>query len=153
MIATIFGRQINLFQPLLHAAAFVVLGSVAMLVYFLIARAGGNTPDATVFWLISGALLLLFALLNCATSIGSDKLILHVQKAFLAYGLAMVGLGGAAWLFSGVSIFEAESFRSIYMMLLVAQMTLLAIALFIRSVFAWLIDDEGGPKGKYQNRK
>lgn len=89
-------------------------------------------------WTSSAACLLLFLVFNNALSIFSDQFLVYAQESLLTFALTLIGLGLMAWLLSGLSINDAPPFRTIYLVMVMAYGSLLALCFFLRSMVDYL---------------
>jgi hypothetical protein len=128
-------QHIEMKIPHPHRQGLVVL--IAGLVFMLV---GKFTASPTFPWLTSGAFLLLFVVFNNGLGIFADNFGQYVQQSMPVFVGLLVGLGGLAYLISGISIYEAKSFRTIYVVLIMAYFTLLTLCLLVRQAADYLKD-------------
>lgn len=93
-------------------------------------------------WLTSGACLLLFIVFNNGASIFADHFYKYVQESMMVFIGLLLASGLLAWLISGYTIHEAEPYRTIYIILIMAYFTLCALCLLIRSVVDFLLSKD-----------
>jgi O-antigen ligase len=91
-------------------------------------------------WLTSGAFLLFFAVANNVQSIFSEHYGRYIQQSVLTFLTLLVGLGFMAYLVSGLTIFneKIKYYRIIYMVLIMAYFTLMALCFVVRSLVDYL---------------
>jgi hypothetical protein len=127
--------------PWLASIALACTTSV-MLVTKVVFWSGWVTEEPEFFWITSGAFLLLFSVVNTILSLGAEWYFRYLQVSVLSFLVLLIASALFATLFSGVSIFGAGTFRSIYAILLIGYFTLLAVGMFIKFIINWLARDE-----------
>ena len=96
-------------------------------------------PSGTFAWLVSGAMLLFYIVLNAAIAIFSVNFFKYFQQSLVAFGALVVGTALLATATSGLSIKDpSHSYRTIYIVLIFGFLTLLALSFLIRSVVDFL---------------
>ncbi len=111
---------------------------VLILIINLLTLAGGVGPDRffqpNIFWINTIAFLLVYALFNSILSIVTEEQNKYWGSSIITF-VAICVLGGLmAWLFSGLSIDEAGSFRWIYTVFAMGYIILLAIVRSMRKI-------------------
>lgn len=113
-------------------AIFSFILSLTLMLFVKLAFMGGLLDtDAELFWVVSAAFILLYAFVSSLLSLGAKFYFEYLQQAVLSFCLLLIGSAVAAGFFSSLSILEIDSFRMIYMVLLVAYFALLILAYFI----------------------
>jgi hypothetical protein len=115
---------------------FVVLGIslVAMIVFYALKLAGMMDVDNRVFWVIGGATTLFYGLFNSVISLASVDMNVYWFRSTLSYAALMIASATLAFLFSGITITEAGSFKWIYMVLTFGYLLFLSIMRFMRKI-------------------
>ncbi len=124
--------KISIPTPLAQALGILSISLVMMLG----AALGGNKDFP---WLVSGAFLLLFVVFNNALGIFAENMFKYLQHSIYSFMGLIVSLGLLSYLVSGQSIFaERGQNRTIYIILVLAYFSLLALAFMIRSIADYL---------------
>lgn len=104
-------------------------------VALLMMLAGGFSGSANWSWMVAGAMLMFFALINSVLSIFAAQRMRYYQFSLYGTMFLFIALGGLAQLISGQSIFEgAADNRSIFIVLLLAYFSLMGLAFMLRSL-------------------
>ncbi len=119
-------------MPRYLAAGIGGVAAVAMLVASFIAE------DKLTIWLISASFLLLFSLSNHIQSILVDNYKKYTIEGVYTFMITFIVLGGLSVLLSGISIFDAGSYRTIYIVILVSFFFFMGIIMLIKSVLLFL---------------
>ena len=94
----------------------------------------GVQTCALPIWSIATAFMLLFALLNSIASLSADSSTKYWGASMYSYiGLA-VCTGLAAWFFSGVPVGEAESYKSIYLVVTIGFLVFISMVNFMKRI-------------------
>jgi len=85
-------------------------------------------------WMIAAAFLLFFAMLNSVFSLSSKSMMRYWGRSVYCFmGLAVLS-GLTAWLFSGLTIGEAGSYRWIFIVVTIGYLIFLSIVTFMRNI-------------------
>lgn len=131
-------------KPMVQGA-FVFIAALVMMLGGL-GLEGGDWP-----WTAAGAFILLFTVFNNGLAIFSEKFSVYFQQSAYTFMALLVILGFAAYGISGESIFAGKGVnRTIFLVLILAYFSLLAIAFMIRNVADFLQnrDEDMQKKGK-----
>ncbi|WCL80997.1 hypothetical protein PPO43_13565 [Saprospira sp. CCB-QB6] len=110
-----------------------VLGIFAAALLMMLA--GGVASSANWTWMVAGAMLMFYALVNSVLSIFAAQRMRYYQFSLYGTMFLFFALGGLAQLISGQSIFEGPANnRSIFIVLLLAYFSLMALAFMLRSL-------------------
>ncbi len=118
------------------AQAIVILaGAIAlMLGGWLLTVTRIYRVDPLFAWSIATAFMLLFALLNSLMSLRADSIMKYWAPSMYSYlGLALC-TGLAAWLFSGIPLREAGTYRWIYIVVTVGFLIFLSMVNFMKKI-------------------
>jgi hypothetical protein len=90
--------------------------------------------DPMLYWIIAGTFLLFYALFNSILSLNADNITTYWSQSTGGYAVLLVVSSCVAWLFSGKTIGEADSFRWIFMVLTFGYLLFLCITRFVRKI-------------------
>lgn len=85
-------------------------------------------------WTISAAATLFFAVANSVLSLGAQDQNKYWSNSIMSYMAIVLISCGIAWLFSGLSIYEAKSFRWIYIVFTFGYLLFLCIIRAMRKI-------------------
>jgi len=105
----------------------------------IIAGLVGNTLNV---WLVSASMLLLFSVLVNIQSLLVPNFKEYTKKAMYSFVITFIALGLLSRLVSGISVFDAGSYRTIYIVILVSYFFFLAIIMFIKGVIGFLLEKD-----------
>lgn len=127
-----FDQHIN--RPLIQAALIFGSGFVIMLAGWLLGKIHVVTQDPLFPWSIAAAFMLLFALVNSLLSLRADSFTKYWGASMYSYmGLAFCN-AFVAWLFSGISIGNAGSYRWIYIVVTFGFIVFLTLVNTVRRI-------------------
>lgn len=139
MALSFLERKMNpLQQVLLFAGA-----SVAMMVLtWLFNLTGWYEKDPLFPWSVGTAFLLLFAVFTSLMSLNADSSLQYWGRSVYAFlGLAFFN-GLAAWLFSGVPLGEAHSYRWIYIVVTIGFLVFLSVVNLMKKIVQFAEKEE-----------
>ena len=132
-------RKMN---PLRQAAIFLGGTLFFMLLTLLLNQTGWYEIDPLFPWSVATAFLLLFAIFNSIMSLNADSFLKYWGRSIYAFmGLALAN-GLAAWLFSGVPIGEAQSYRWIYIVITIGFVVFLTMVNLMRKIVTFAEKEE-----------
>jgi hypothetical protein len=108
----------------------LMFGGAAALMIII---AGFVAQKPITVWLISASMLLLFSIMNNIQSIVVPKYGEYLQQSLVAFVATFIALGGLSTLCSGISIFEAKPYRTIYIIILVTYFFFIGIIMLMKS--------------------
>lgn len=123
-------------KPRVQGLAIFIFGLVCLPLFKL--ASAGVSVTSNYAWLTGGAMLLFYAVLNNLMVLTAAHLGKYIQESLLVFIVMLIALSLVAYAVSGKSIFEAGSYRSIYVVLVVGHLTLLAVSIFIRTVINYI---------------
>lgn len=104
----------NLKDPIIQGAIVLAGIAIVMLTAFIISKFSLNLITLRFYWLTTTAFLLFFAVFNSVSSLASNDGVKFWGRSMYSYmGLAICS-GILAWLFSGISIFDAGSYSWLF---------------------------------------
>lgn len=125
------------------AALFLMLGGV------LLDKLGVLEMDRLYPWSIATAFMLLFALFNSIMSLQSDNFGQYWGASMYSYIALATLCGLAAWLLSGVTISNAESYKAIYIVVTFGFLVFISMVNFIKKIVNFAeTEDWQAPRGK-----
>lgn len=116
-------------------AVVVLAGAIVLMVGgWLLAVMHIFSGDPLFAWSIATAFMLLFALLNSLMSLRADSFTKYWGRSMYSYlGLALC-TGLAAWLFSGIPLREAGTYRWIYIVVTVGFLVFLSMVNLMKKI-------------------
>lgn len=121
-------------EPLAQALLFFGAAIFFMLMTLLFNQTGWYEIDRLFPWSVGTAILLLFAVFNSLMSLNADSFMKYWGRSVYAFlGLAFAN-GLAAWLFSGVPIGQAQSYRWIYIVVTIGFIVFLTMVNLMRKI-------------------
>ncbi len=107
---------------------------LAMLLFLIPSWAGIFELSQHFPWTVAAAFTLLFGISNAVLSLGSSDMNKYWGSSIMCYmGVLVIG-GSMAWLFSGQNIYEAKSFRWIYMVFTFGYLLFLCMVRAMRKI-------------------
>ncbi len=131
MALSLFRRS---FSPLLQAGLVFTGALVFMLGGFALGAAGVYRLETLFPWSIATAFLLLFAILNSLMCLKASNTLKYWGSSVYSYLALAVANGLAAWLFSGIPLGEAESYRWIYIVVTIGFLVFLSMVNFMKKI-------------------
>ena len=123
-----------------------------MLFAFLLTVSGIYDQEPLFAWSIAAAFLLLFALYNSLLSLNTDKPSQYWGQSVYSYiGLAFV-MSMAAWLFSGISLSNAGSYKFIYLVVTIGFMVISSMVNFMKKIVQFAEREEWTQPRKRRRR-
>ncbi len=129
-------QYINLNIPTPFRQA-LLLGASSV-VFMLVGRYATGTPSFA--WTSSCAFMLFFIVFNNAAGIFADNFGKYVQQSLPVFAGLLLTLGLFATLISGLDIRSLPAFRTIYIVVIFANFSLLALCFLVRRVADFLRD-------------
>ncbi len=129
-------------DPLLQAAVFFGVSLVFMLFTLLFRWLDWFPVDRVFPWSIATAFLLLYAVFSSLMSLTATSGLKYWGRS--VYGFAGLALadGVAAWLTSGLSLGEAQSYRWIYVVIAICFLVFLSIVNLMRKIVSFAEKEE-----------
>ena len=142
------------FSPLLQAA-IVFGGAVVFMAFGWLLTVTGIYPTERLFaWSIGAAFMLFFAMFNSLLSLRADNFAKYWAASMYSFLALALSTSGAAWLFSGVPIDEAESYRWIYIVVTFGFLVFLSLVNFMKIIVRFAEREEwNAPRTRNRKRK
>ena len=122
------------FSPIEQAAMVLGGGLLIMMGGWALTASGVFVLERLFAWSIAAAFLLFFAIFNSLMSLRADNFVKYWGRSVYSFiGLAL-GLSTAAWLFSGVAIGDAESYRWIFIVVTFGFLVFLSLVNFMKVI-------------------
>lgn len=131
MALSLFQRS---FSPLLQAGVVFAGAVIFMFGGYLLGVTGLYRLETLYPWSIATAFLLLFAILNSLMCLKAPNALKYWGNSIYSYLALAVGNGLAAWLFSGIPLGEAESYRWIYIVVTFGFLVFLSMVNFMKKI-------------------
>lgn len=126
----------NVLNPYLQAGICLALALLFMLISAII------KIEETFPWVIAGSFALLFSLFNSIIMLRIKDMKQYWQRSIFSF-IGMLVIGGLlAYLFSGIGINDAGSFRWIFIILTFGYLSFLSIVAFIKRMFFIIAREE-----------
>ncbi len=122
----------NITSPIKQAMGIAGAGVLMMLLGKLV------FSDPLFPWMTSGACLLFFVVFNNLFAIFTEDFKKYVERSMVSFVGMVIFVGFAAFLLSGVGIFDAEPYRTIYIVMIMAYFSLLVVAFLVRLIVDFL---------------
>ena len=121
-------------NPAMQALA-ILTGAVGLMLCGWFLTVTNVYPEEPLFaWSIATAFMLLFALLNSLMSLRADSFVRYWGRSMYSYlGLALF-TGLAAWLFSGIPLRDAGTYRWIYIVITFGFLVFLSMVNFMKKI-------------------
>ncbi|MBK7936526.1 MAG: hypothetical protein IPJ82_05330 [Lewinellaceae bacterium] len=121
-------------NPVMQAAVVLAGAALLMLCGWFLAATKIYAGDPLFAWSVATAFMLLFALLNSLMSLRADSFARYWGRSMYSYlGLALC-TGLAAWLFSGIPLRDAGTYRWIYIVITVGFLVFLSVVNFMKKI-------------------
>ncbi len=129
--------------PLYQAGVMLIIVLVADVLIYLVEATGLTEFDHLFPWVISGAMLLAFSMMNTLIGLNSDaKMNVYYGKSLMGYlGLAL-GAAILAKAFSSYSLGEAGSMWWIYIVITVGYLIFLGMMMLLKTIVAFAQEED-----------
>lgn len=142
---SIFEYQI---RPLFQALTVLVIIAIVCIIAKIAIWIGWFSPKEYFPYVVTFSFLLFYALGNCLLSFAEDNEAMYWTESILSYvGLSILG-GGISYLFSGLVISEAASFKWIYFVFTFGYVILLTIMRSIRKIVKFAQQEDNRFRGE-----
>ena len=129
--------------PLYQAGFLLLIILLGNILAYLIEASGVKTFDDLFPWVISGAIMLAFALMNTLIGLSTDsKMNVYYGKSLIGFiGLAL-GASVMAKTFSSYSLGEAGSMWWIYIVITVGYLIFLGMMVFMKTIVTFAQEED-----------
>lgn len=139
MAFSFFERKVD---PVWQAIPFFGISVLFMVFTWLLDKTGWYQTDQLFPWSLATAFLLLFAVFNSLMSLNADSFLRYWGRSMYSFmGLAFAN-GLAAWMFSGVAIGQAQSYRWIYIVVTIGFLVFLTMVNLMRKIVEFAEKEE-----------
>ena len=132
----------------MQAVITVICIPVFMFLFFIPSWLSVYDPDPYFPWTIAASFTLLFAVMNSVLSLGASDQNKYWGNSIIAYMAVVVAGGFIAWLVSGQNIYEAKSFRWIYIVFTFGYLLFLSIVRLMRKIVQIAQDQDARLRGE-----
>ncbi len=132
MISAFFEKNIT--RPALQASVVFAAGLVFMTIGWLLTISRIFTVDRLFAWSVAASLALLFAIFNSLISIRATHAGKYFGESIYSYMALAAGSGTAAWLFTGVAIRDANTYRWIFIVVTFGFLVFLSMVNFMKKI-------------------
>lgn len=126
----------NIMPPKMQAMLLGGSAALGMLIAKFVAQ------DQLTIWMIGATCLLLFALLNNGLSFYASNYKSYLMHSIYSFMFIMVGVIAWATVLSGLSVFEAGSYRNIFLIILVANFIFISMIITIKGLLTVLAEKD-----------
>ena len=129
----------------------VLIFSIALLfaaIEWLGKTAGLTDPDPNSPWIIFTSFVLFFSIVNSVLSLKAADMNKYWARSIMAFAGLLVISGACAWLFSGLTIDEAGSFRWLFFVLTFAFLAFLSITRLVKRIVDIAIKQDDRLRGE-----
>lgn len=142
---SIFNREIS---PLLQVGAILAVSVLISLIGKLLGLDTEDSLGAVFPWTISATFLLFFVIFNSALSFSYNNQNKYWLLSILSF-VVLVGVGGyLSYLLSGLSIYEAKSMKTIYIIFTIGYVVLLVIVRSMRNILQIVLKQDKRLRGE-----
>lgn len=129
------------YSPFLQAAIALAVG-VVLMIFGLILGGIGMEMSPRFPWMAAGAAIMLYAIFNSIISLFAKDPIKNWGQSFASFIGLIVGSGGLAWAFSGLSILEAGSFSWIFIVLVIGYLIFMSMVNVMKKIVEFAMREE-----------
>ncbi len=124
----------NITRPVLQASVVLTAGLVFMSIAWLLNISGVYAMDRLFPWSVAAAFALLFAIFNSLISIWAVKSAKYWGESVYSFMALALCSSTAAWLFSGIPIREAGTYRWIFIVVTFGFLVFLSMVNFMKRI-------------------
>lgn len=119
----------------IYQGIFLLVLALLIIVFGKIFNAVGLIEVSNLFsWLINTSFILLFAMMNAVLSLYSDNQMKYWSYSLYSFMGFLVASGAMAFIFSGVGISEAATYKWLFFMLTIIYLVFIAIVRLMRFI-------------------
>lgn len=135
-----FEKRMN--SPLTQALVVLAVAVAIMTVGWLLNWLSPGTLDQLFAWSIGSAFMLFFAILNSLLSLRADSFVKYWQASMYSYMALAFGTAMTAWVYSGIPIGEAGSYRWIYLVVSIGFIVFLSMINMMKTIVKFAEKEE-----------
>lgn len=124
-------------QPLWQFIYCIAGSLFVTLVFWSLVRFNVIDNHPKFYWQSATAFLLLYAIFNSLISLTAPNTGKYWSSSIMMFALLAVLAGGAAYLFSGVSVYDAGSYSFIYFVITFGYLVFISIMGFVKKIVAF----------------
>lgn len=121
-------------SPLIQGGIVILILLVFIGGGIILENIGVSKKDEIFPWIVTASMVLFYAIFNCVFSLNADNSNQYWFQSLLGFVLVAVGGGAIAYLFTGISIYDAKSIQWIYFVFTFAYLVFLSIVNFMRVI-------------------
>ena len=130
------------YHPVAQAAVCLIMGLVISLGGKLFNSAGIMEVGQRFPWMSAAAFMLFFALFNSVFSLSADNPTRYWQRSIYSFmGLAL-GAGLIAWGLSGLTVYEAGSYRWIFIVVTIGYLVFISMMNIMKKIVGFAQREE-----------
>ncbi|MBY5959840.1 hypothetical protein KUV50_16925 [Membranicola marinus] len=124
-------------NPFYMAAGLLLVFLVIFVLHYLYVLMAGETMDLLNIWvymMAAGMVFSIFSTINLLYAKNTGK---YYNKTLMAFaGLVIIGVLLATWI-SGENIFDLETYRNVFLFVIIAFLVFISVASLIKQVENW----------------
>jgi hypothetical protein len=132
----------NIYFPPFQAALVFVAALILMSIGWVLARNGVQAIDSLFPWTVASAFALLFAIFNSLISLRAPNSGKYFGASVYSYMALAFCSGTSAWLFSGIPIREAGTYRWIFIVVAFGFLVFLSMVNFMKKIVQFAEKEE-----------
>lgn len=116
----------NVIAPKIQVLTLAIFAVVGMLGARLMAK------NLLTIWQVAATCLLLFAIINNCLSFFAQKYKTYLLQSIYSFLFLLIGLIVFATLLSGISVFDAGTYRTIFLIVLIANFIFISMVMTVK---------------------
>jgi hypothetical protein len=121
-------------KPQTQVLFVYVLILFIMLCAFAIQKTTVGVVSSKFYWLTTTSMMLFYSVANSIGCLMSDKMNIYFRDSVYSFAALAIGAGYTAFLFSGLSIFEAGSYSWLFKVVFFVYLVFMSIVRFMKVV-------------------
>lgn len=138
-------------HPFIQAGFVMIIFLVFVGIGTLLEIIGLSSKDEIFPWIVAASMLLFYAIFNCVFSLNADNSNQYWLHSLIGFSAIAAGAGLLAYLFTGISIYEAKSIQWIYFVFTFAYLVFLSIVNFMRLIVRFAKKQDHRLRGEKKN--
>jgi len=138
-------------SPLIQAGTVIVIFLVFVGVGTILENSGISEKDEIFPWVVAASMLLFYAIFNCVFSLNADNSNQYWLHSLIGFSIIAIGAGLLAYIFTGISIYDAKSIQWIYFVFTFAYLVFLSIVNFMRLIVRFAKKQDHRLRGENRN--